>query len=591
MPRFVLLAILLAAGCTSAVTPSASSDAEGVAGGTLRAGIWVQDAEEEWRQFLLDPQRFWWHPLFRCCVLRTLLSYPGRAIVDGGAELQPDLAAAMPDVSADGLTWTFRLREGLTYAPPFDQRAIVAQDFITALERTVRIGEAPYYEDIEGVQAFRDGQAGTISGVEAPDDSTLVVRLTGPAGDFGHRVAMTYLAPIPAEALEVHDDDYAGYVVASGPYMFEGSEDIDHSDPGAPPSWQGRPIGEFTLVRNPSWSREMDPLRPAYVDRIEIVPIGDRTDGTDAVRTSEIDVMLDLLWGDERSEVVEDAALRSRMREAPLPSLFFIPLNIAQPPFDDVAVRRAVNLVLDRRALASTFAPERGSAILPVTHAFPEVAVAGLLREYAPFSTPDEAGDVRRAREQMAMSAYDTDGDGLCDGDACAVIANRFGTTTDSAIGIIERDLAELGIQVSWVDEPYIDDPTAHVGLTAIMGWIADYPSAKDFVGLISDPAGGLDWSLVGATPDQLSEWGYAVDEVPSLDDKIAACQSRRGSAAFGCWAELDQLLTEQVVAWAPVARSVGAWLISDRIDRFEIAGAQADPALDRISLRPETSP
>jgi hypothetical protein len=191
----------------------------------------------------------------------------------------------------------------------------------------------------------------------------------------------------------------------------------------------------------------------------------------------------------------------------------------------------------------------------------------------------------------MAMSAYDTDGDGLCDGDACAVIANRFGTTTDSAIGIIERDLAELGIQVSWVDEPYIDDPTAHVGLAAIMGWIADYPSAKDFVGLISDPAGGLDWSLVGATPDQLSEWGYAVDEVPSLDDKIAACQSRRGSAAFGCWAELDQLLTEQVVAWAPVARSVGAWLISDRIDRFEIAGAQADPALDRISLRPETSP
>lgn len=591
MPRFLLLVVLLAAGCTAAVTPSASEDADGIAGGTLRAGIWTQDADEEWRRRLLDPQAFWWHPLFRCCLLRTLLSYPGLPIAEGGAEVQPDLAAAMPDVSADGLTWTFRLREGLTYAPPFEDRAIVAQDFITALERAIRIGEVPYYEDIEGVQAYRDEEAGTISGVEAPDASTLVFRLTGPSGDFGHRVAMPFLAPMPAEALAVHDEDYAGYVVASGPYMFEGAEGIDHADPGAPPSWGSRPLGEFTMVRNPSWSPDTDPLRPAYVDRIEVVPFIDRSDGIDAVRTSEIDLMLDLLWGDERSEVVEDPALRSRVREAPLPNLFFIPLNVAQPPFDDVAVRRAVNLIIDRRALASTFSQERGSAIVPTTHAFPEVAVAGLLRGYEPFATPDDSGDVRRAREAMATSAYDSDGDGRCDGDACAIIANRYGPTTDSAIAIVEANLAELGIEISWVDEPFIDDPTAHVGLAAILGWNSDYPSANDFVGLFSDPSlGGGDWSLVGATPEQLAEWGYGVDEVPSLDDRITACQSRSGSAAFACWAEVDQLLTEQVVAWAPIARSSGAWLISERIDRFEIAGAQADPALDRISFLPEAS-
>ena len=249
MPRFLLLVILLAAGCTSPVTPSASEDADGISGGTLRAGIWVPEEDEEWRNALLDPQRFWWHPLFRCCVLRTLLSYAGLPIAAGGADVQPDLAAAMPDVSADGMTWTFRLKDGLTYAPPFEDRAIVAQDFITALERTIRIGDAPYYEDIEGVQAFRDGQAGTIAGVEAPDPSTLVFRLTEPAGDFAHRLALTFLAPIPAEALAVHDEGYAGYVVASGPYMFEGAEGVDHTDPGAPPSWEGRALGEFTLVR------------------------------------------------------------------------------------------------------------------------------------------------------------------------------------------------------------------------------------------------------------------------------------------------------------------------------------------------------
>jgi ABC-type oligopeptide transport system substrate-binding subunit len=54
----------------------------------------------------------------RCCLLRTLLSYQGAPTSQGGATLRPDLAASMPTVSDDGLTWTFRIRQGLQYAPP-----------------------------------------------------------------------------------------------------------------------------------------------------------------------------------------------------------------------------------------------------------------------------------------------------------------------------------------------------------------------------------------------------------------------------------------------------------------------------------------
>ena len=73
----------------------------------------------------------------------------------------------------------------------------------------------PYPSVIEGVDAFRRmASAGTISGAQAPDDRTIVFRLTEPAGDFGNRVALPFLAPIPAEALAVHDEDYAGYLVA-----------------------------------------------------------------------------------------------------------------------------------------------------------------------------------------------------------------------------------------------------------------------------------------------------------------------------------------------------------------------------------------
>jgi len=587
--RWLLLVVLLAAGCNPSASPSASAEGDGVAGGTLRAALWVyEDATlEEHEQKLLDPQLWYWHPFARCCLLRTLLSYEGRSIEDGGAQLKPDLAETMPEVSADGMTWTFRLREGLRYAPPFDEREIVARDIITALERTVRVGESPYQDVIQGVQAYRDGDAGTISGVQAPDDRTIVFQLTEPAGDFGNRVAMPYLAPIPEEAIEFHDEDYGGFLVASGPYMIEGAEALDHADPDSAPTIEAE---NLVLVRNPSWSPELDPIRPAYVDRIEVVPMPERDAGVvDPHLRSTIDLTLDPMTATARGEVVADSELRGRLREVAYPTLFFIPLNLAQPPFDDVAVRRAVNTIIDRPALVGAFHPERGSSLLPVAHVFPEVAVAGLLQEYVPSGIGTGTGDPDSAHELMAESAYDADGDGRCDGDACSVIGNRFGATTDQQIETVTANLADLGIEVTWVDEPLMDDPTAHVAIAALFGWTADYPSANDFEALLSSPtAPGLNFSLLGAAADQLAEWGYEVTDVASVDDKIAICQSRGGSAAFACWAELDQILSEQIVAWIPVASQIGAHIISDRVDRFEFSGAEAMPALDRISLYPQ---
>jgi peptide/nickel transport system substrate-binding protein len=594
VPRAWLLIVLLAAGCSSSASPSASAEGDGVNGGTLRAGLWISDEDPpDVGRLILDPQAYWTHPLARCCLNRTLLTYEGRSIEDGGAQLRPDLASEMPDVSPDGLTWTFHLRDGLRYAPPFQEREIVAGDFITALERTARIGELPHAFVVEGVEEYAAGSAATISGVEAPDDRTITFRLVEPTGAFGNVVAMPFLSPVPAEALEVHDEEYGGFAVATGPYMVDGAGAIDPRDPEAAPIWD---LDELVLVRNPSWSHETDPVRPAYVDRIEIVTLPDRgSSALSAVVDGDVDVFMAPMLSSTRDEVAADPELRRRLHDAPATNLFFIPLNLALPPFDDVAVRRAVNLVLDREALAATFDPQRGSAFVPTAHAFPDVAVGGLLRDYVPSGIDDARGDSDRARELMSHSAYDSDGDGRCDGDACTVNANRWGPTTDEAVAILDADLAELGIHLDWLelDERTMFDPTHHVGLLAILGWVAEYPSANDFVGLMTDPQPPetLDLSLLGATSAQLESWGYSVPSVPSLDDKIAACQIRAGSGAFGCWAELDQLLSDQVVAWVPVARSVVSWLPSERVAHFENDGSDIIPALERVSLTPEAAP
>ena len=109
-------------------------------GGTVRVVMAPGDpALRDPSPDVLDPQvdgSLWLSTeLWRCCLVRTLLSHNGRSAGDGGARLRPDLAEALPEVSADGLTWTFHLRPGLHYGPPLGSVEITAGDFVRGFHR------------------------------------------------------------------------------------------------------------------------------------------------------------------------------------------------------------------------------------------------------------------------------------------------------------------------------------------------------------------------------------------------------------------------------------------------------------------------
>ena len=175
----VTLAMLAAAcggdGDTAATDTPATDGATPASGGTLRVAL-VSDVQQAF-----DPQQEYYGVAWeyvRCCLVRTLLSYNGKTTDEQGAELFPDIAAGMPEISADGLTWTFTLQQGLHYAPPLEDVEIMAADFVRAMERTANPranvgGYSFYYSAIEGFDAFAEGEAGTISGMEAVDDHTL----------------------------------------------------------------------------------------------------------------------------------------------------------------------------------------------------------------------------------------------------------------------------------------------------------------------------------------------------------------------------------------------------------------------------------
>ncbi|GIV00738.1 MAG: hypothetical protein KatS3mg014_2353 [Actinomycetota bacterium] len=337
-------------------------------GGTLR--VWMDTDVTA----AFDPQKEYFQVSFafyRCCLLRTLLSYNGKGPEEDGDKVFPDLAAEMPTVSADGLTWTFKLKQGLHYAPPLQDVEITAQDFIRAMMRTakpeVAAGYSFYYSVIEGFDDFAAGKADTITGMRALDDYTLEIKLTEPAGDLGYRFAMPATAPIPPNpadpeaplgVAEGHDDDYGRFLVASGPYMFEGSEDLDFSVPAKDqePVAGYQPDKLISLVRNPSWvADDQDDLRPAYVDAIsvEICPGCDQEVAEEKVANDEIDhIFTNGVSAQTARKFSQDPELQDQYFVEPGSGNYYISMNLAVPPFDDIHVRKAVNYAINKEGVA-----------------------------------------------------------------------------------------------------------------------------------------------------------------------------------------------------------------------------------------------
>jgi peptide/nickel transport system substrate-binding protein len=618
---FAALALLLGS-CTSSREEAGGSDSEKIPrGGTLRVELY-EIAEAPWTHLDLDPQRGWWFGNFelsRCCLLRTLLSYNGKTTKEGGTKLRPDLAASQPDVSADGSTWTFRLKKGLTYAPPFETTEITAQDIIRALERAARYGQetgyASFYRSIEGFSEVLEGQADSISGLEARDNHTLVVHLTDPTGDLGYLFSLPAAAPIPPDPVDGsklgaatgHNKNYGSFLVSSGPYMIRGAEELDYTIPAKErdPVAGYEPRRSLELVRNPSWDPTTDAIRPAYADVIEVRLGTSLKKATYRVRDGESDVLMNMFLPPQMplsllDEYRSDPSLEERLSFYPRDFIRYMSMNMALPPLDDIHVRKAINYAVNKARLIE-ISGGRGVAE-PATHLILDSLQDNLLLDYDPYETPVAAGDPEAAAAEMALSRYDKDGDGSCDHAACRGVSAvtfvpREGVGLSGRVATLQarsivQDLKSIGIAVDLRELPppevfeMLGDPTKKVGLGIAVSWGKDYPSGSTFGGLFA--SGTPDnYALVGAAPDDLKKWGYPIATVPSVDDKVKECGGLVGDRQSPCWAELDQILMEQVVPWVPLLVEQLAQPVSERVVNYSFDQANTMPALDRIAVAP----
>ena len=612
-----LLALALTASACGGGTDEPTQDSDPAATGEAPVGGTLKLALQSDVQEAFDPQKEYYGVAWafdRCCLLRTLLSYNGKTTAQGGADVQPDLASAMPEVSADGLTWTFTLKPGIAYAPPLENVTVTAQDFIRAMEREA-CGECStggysfYYSTIEGFDEFAAGEADSISGLEAPDDSTLVVRTSAPTGDMPFRMAMPAAAPIPPlpgdpdapfGVATGHDDNYGRFLIGTGPYMFEGTDQLDFS---LPPEDQdpvtGYDVGRsIVLVRNPSYDPDSDDLREGYVDRIEVVIGGDSNDLALKVDAGELDMVYDgVPPAAQIRQYASDPELQDQIHSDPSDGVRYIEMNLANPPFDDPNVRIALNYALDKEG----FRQLRGGPLFGelAGHIMVNSLQGDQLKDYDPYPTPNGRGDVTAAKAAMAASAYDTDGDGVCDDPSCQGIV----TIIDEAdpypkqTALLQQTLEPLGItlDVKTFERTTMyskcEDPNSHWALCPSVSWGKDYPDGFTFgPPLFSQDAIGPESCcndpMVGATPDILRGRGYDPSiPIPSAEEQIDECIPLSGDQRLECWAQLDRYLMEDVVPWVPYLFDNNVVVVSDRVVAWSFDQFAGLPAIDRIAL------
>jgi peptide/nickel transport system substrate-binding protein len=385
MARLALGLALVVVGCAGR---DGDDGGDGVRGGTLR----VLTAEPH---PTLDTAVFYYPPIARAYA-RTLYGYNLAGPPEQKTVPVPDIADGPAQLSADRRSYTFRLRAGVRYAPPVN-REVTAADFITAIQRLYDqqnpSGAQSYADLIAGTKAFGSGKATRISGLSAPDARTLTITLDQPAGDFLSILTLAYFAPVPGEyaANYVVGANYDGHVVGSGPYT------PTTYDPGR----------LIVLDRNPNWDPATDPLRKAWVDRIQVTPGVSTSSTRRAIEREEADLSLISHLPQTRVDALRaDPEQSRRLSVNTTGSLLFLNLGTHKKAgaIADVRVRQAVNYAIDkvayRDALAGRYAAtgELASTIL----------APGSLgyRHYDLYPTPGGRGDPAKAKALLAAAGY-----------------------------------------------------------------------------------------------------------------------------------------------------------------------------------------
>jgi peptide/nickel transport system substrate-binding protein len=513
-------------------------------------------------------------------LVRTLVSYRHTEGAAGNVPV-PDLATALPRPTNGGKTWTFHLKSGIKFGPPLN-REITSKDIAYALARLANPKNggqyAFYYTAIKGWDAVANGKATTISGIQTPNDKTIVLNLTRRQGDFLFRMSMPATGPIPEEVAKCFDGKPGNYgrdVVSSGPYMFAGSGDVKAGSCPIQPMSGYNGSTTMSFVRNPNYSQSTDKWRKNYPDKFELVVNANPTDIVNRVQNGSYDGSNLQPPPNVLQQYATKSSLHNQLHVNPGDRTWYLSMNLTQAPFDDIHVRKAMNFAMDKISMRKAWGGPLAGQI--ATHIVPPTMIPNTtLSEYDPYSTPGGRGDAKKAQAEMKLSKYDKNHDGKCDASACKnllMIADTIHQYT-AMVPTIQAGASKIGItlKVRTVAHAYpvIQTTSNNIPFEDRSGWGKDYPDPLTFFNALFTsaaliPQGNTNYALVGITPaiNKAKKLGVKgnLKNVPNVDSRFDLCNPPIGSPRKHCWESLDKYLMEKVVPWVPYL-----WQTPDRI-------------------------
>jgi peptide/nickel transport system substrate-binding protein len=402
---------------------------------------------------------------------------------------------------------------------------------------------------------------------------------------------MAATAPIPQEVAKCFTKagDYGRYVISSGPYMIQGSDQLDISSCKTMKPISGfDPSKQITLARNPNYDQATDNLRSNYVDGIDITVNTNIDDTFNKVEAGQ----LDSSFIDQPPKPVLQRYLTDQAKKPYLHSnngdrTWYITMNWTTPPFDDINVRKAANWVMDKAGLLQAWGGTTLGEI--ATHIMPPTVLNEKLgADYNPYATPDNRGDEAKAKEAMKQSKYDSNKDGVCDADACKnlVMINRNVTPWTDAEPVVVSSLQKIGIEVkprelaSSAAYTTIQTVKNNIPIALNAGWGKDYADPYSFAVLFDARSiiatGNTNYALVGITQDQASELGIKYPsgvQIPTVDADIDACQAiptTQTDQRTDCFVNLDKKLMEQDVPWVPYLWTKNVTITASSMTKYE---------------------
>lgn len=423
---------------------------------------------------------------------------------DKNGNFYADLAADLPTISDDGMVYSIPLRKGVKF---HNGRELVAEDVKFTLERQlwpeVYSWGKSYMDNMVGYDEVIAGTSKELSGIKIIDSHTLEVTLKKPQAVFPALLTMSMNAIIPMEeTLQAGADWGFKTVIGTGPFKFV----------------------EWVAGEKAVYERNADYFKtPPYIERIELYLNLDPAVQMLRWENGEVEWM-DTVPSAELPRLLSDEAIKSQLRQSSGMGTNRLVFHQDVAPFDDVRVRQAVAMAIDRQAVVQ----KRSGLVAPLEGHFTPPML-----QFDPEFKSNYPHNVEEARRLMAEAGH-----------GAGVTGVKMYVGTDEEIGqMLQADLANIGIETElmigqWKD--WRDAIRAGEIALFVYGWGASFPDAFDFTSA---------WSTCASIETGYNDGNYCnerIDELMSIAEALPLQDPERIAA----YREIQDITINQDVAW-----------------------------------------